>query len=361
MIWIWIGVAIVVFLVGQMIHLATVMAWEDQQTVGLGYFGRSREDRASFKSALGLQARLLTPIMAVLGRTTKFTFEKASFEHEGLPGPRGTCNEDSFAAGMGYAPQPEDVFIVTQMKCGTTWMQHLVYEIAMGGDGDLVDTGKALYAVSPWLEARKSVPIDASDVVGHARPSRVIKTHLPHSHCPFDAQARYVYVARHPVSCFASCVDFIRANAGPLQPKAEDLEYWFTSDHMWWGSWPRHVAGWWKAARDHDNVLFVTFEDMKADLPAVIERVAAFLGSDPLSSEQIERIAHKCSFEYMRDHKDVFEMHPPHLFAVDGQMFVRGTADRHKDVESDVREGILTWSQEELEAAGLPKGELYAD
>lgn len=39
------------------------------------------------------------------------------------------------------------------MKCGTTWMQHIVYEVVGRGRGDLVATGTTLYSQSCWLEA----------------------------------------------------------------------------------------------------------------------------------------------------------------------------------------------------------------
>ena len=95
---------------------------------------------------------LLSPILRLLG-LSKFKFENGSFTHDGVAGPKGTCSAASFARGVGYEPRAEDVFVVTQMKCGTTWMQHLVYEVLCRGQGDLVDTGTALYAVSAWLES----------------------------------------------------------------------------------------------------------------------------------------------------------------------------------------------------------------
>jgi hypothetical protein len=51
---------------------------------------------------------------------------------------------------------------------------------------------------------------------------------------------------------------------------------------MWLGTWTDHVKGWWDRSRGDGNVLFVHFEDMTRDLPAMICRVAAFLGMAPL-------------------------------------------------------------------------------
>jgi len=362
MTWILIGVVVVVVLgIGQMIHLSLVMTSNDQAIAGLGYYGRTRVERRAFKAKLRRQATVLSPILWFLGRVSKLPFDKASFAVRGLPGPRGTGTEESFAAGLDYDPRDEDVFVVTQMKCGTTWMQHLVYQVLHRGAGDLVESGTALYAVSPWLEARTSVSIEAAPLLGIERPSRLIKTHFPASHFAPKANSKYIYVARHPASCYASCADFIRSNAGPIKPREEDLQDWFMSDAMWWGPWPNHVAGWFDAAKNANNVLFVRFEDMKGDLAPVVREVAALLGVEPLSSDEVDAVVRTCSFEYMREHKDVFEMHPPHLLSVDGPMFVRGTTDRHRDLSDALRDKIVDWCRSEMSESAVPYDAVYPE
>ena len=168
----WVGVVVgvlVVLFVLQMIHLSVVLAWSDQKTHGLGYFGLSPAERDRFRAKLKGQARLLFPILRVIGRPSS-TLDNASFTYGGVAGPKGTCSEESFGRADGYDPRPEDVFVVTQMKCGTTWMQHVVYEVLNRGAGDLVDSGTALYAVSPWLEALKSVSVEDAPLKSTVSP-----------------------------------------------------------------------------------------------------------------------------------------------------------------------------------------------
>src|SRR5262245_64544046 len=104
----------------------------------------------------------------------------------------------------------------------------------MRGRGDLADTGRTMYSVSPWLEAQKSVAVDAAPLHGTDKPRRIIKTHLPARLCPFREEARYIYVARHPVSCFASCVDFIATNVGAFAPPLSVIEEWYCSEQAMW-------------------------------------------------------------------------------------------------------------------------------
>lgn len=359
----WIGVifaAALVFVIIQFIYLSTVLKWEHEKSVGLAYYGLPPRDRAAFKRRLKLHALLLSPVLWLSTRLSKFTFQRASFQHKGIAAPMGSCNPESFARADTYQARADDVFVVTQMKCGTTWMQHVVYEVLLRGKGNLVASGTAMYAVSPWIEALKSVPIEQAPTVGTERPSRIIKTHLPAELCPWSPEARYVYVARHPVSCFASCIDFVTTNAGAMAPSLPLFEEWYTrQDMMWWGSWANHIKGWWNRSREEKNVLFVYFEDMKRDLPATIRQVAAFLGMKPLSDTEIQAIAEKCGFAYMQEHQEAFEMHPPHLLATSAELFVRGSADRHLDVPEDARKRVGEWAKKEMEGSSFPMQRVY--
>ncbi|HEX6559665.1 MAG TPA: sulfotransferase domain-containing protein [Longimicrobiales bacterium] len=352
----------IAFIVAQAIYLAMVLKWEDEQTVGLKYYGRPAAGRARFKRTLRRHARLLSPILRLNSHSGHLDFRKARIVYEGLSGPSGSCSTESFARGASYAPQPQDVFVATQMKCGTTWMQHVVYEVLHRGQGSLVETGTALYAVSPWLEGRKSVSLEEAPLLGRERPARIIKTHFPAQFCPFSREARYIYVARHPVSCFASCIDFVVTNVGTYAPPLESFEQWFTSPElMWWGTWTDHVKGWWQRAQHEPNVLFLYFEDMKRDLPGVIRRVAEFLNMPPLDDAEVAQIARKCGFSYMQEHQDNFEMHPPHILQTSAELFVSGHADRHKDVPPAARERVLDWAAREIAGTDLSLLQPYED
>jgi hypothetical protein len=363
MIWFVLGILAGVFAlyITFTVYLALVLAWEDRQTEGLGYYGRPPAERARFKRRLRLHALLLAPLLWLNGRLVKVDFKKASIRHKGVAGPAGTTSADTFARAEAYRPRAEDVFVVTQMKCGTTWMQHVVYEVLHRGAGDIVASGAEMYALAPWLEGRKGVPVDQAPLLGRERPSRIIKTHLPASLCPWSAEARYLYVARHPVSCFASCMDFVATNVGAMAPALPAYEEWFTTrDLMWWGTWTDHVKGWWERSKS-PNVLFVYFEDMKRDLPAMVRRVAQFLGVPPLTDAELARVVEKCGFAYMQQHQDNFEMHPPHILQTNAELFVRGTSDRHKDVPDEVRRRINTWVVAEMAGSGFPLAKMYPD
>ena len=87
-----------------------------------------------------------------------------------------------------YVVRPEDLFIVTYPKNGTTWTQQIVTCIQY--DGQLPE-GKKMYDFSPFLEmlgreAAENVP----------RPGS-IKTHLPYHLQPKHEKAKYILVLRN--------------------------------------------------------------------------------------------------------------------------------------------------------------------
>jgi hypothetical protein len=336
-----------------------MFGWQYFNTKGVAYFGRPQAERQRFKRRVAGYGRFirpaLRPLAAFISNPNQF-----AISYKGVHLPANNCNAKSVAQAVQYAPQPNDLFVVTQMKCGTTWMQQLAYETLQRGQGDFSDAGHGhLYAASPWLESINGVSVSNAPLIGLSQ-TRLIKTHLPASLCPYSASAKYIYVTRHPTSCYGSCVDFFHAAAGPFTPPADALLDWFCSDEMWWGSWPDHAAGFWQWAEARPNVLFVHFEEMKRDLPAVIQRVAAFLQLT-LTEAELALVAEKCSFSYMKAHEEQFEMMPPNFLAAGDTFFKSGSLQRHESVDPARKARILAFCREKLAGSDYPLAQFYPD
>lgn len=342
-------------------YLFWYFQWESRQTSGTSYFGRPLAERRALKRRIRLMSIPALPAAYLLSPLARQQKGLPSFEFEGVHGPMKASGPDVFASARAFTPQPGDVFVATQMRCGTTWMQQVVYQIVTQGRGEFLDAGpRHLNMLSPWIDALNTVSIDAAPSVG-SPPVRIIKTHLPAGLCPYSTAAKYIYVARHPVSCFASIMDFNRSMVGPFLPPAAVMADWFCSDRMYWLPWPRHVEGWWRLSQAHSNVLFVHFEEMTRDLSGVLTRVAAFLGQ-ALTPEELARVAERCSFAYMKAREEWFEMAPPTMFSVAGGEFMRsGRERRHDDVTPEIRDRILAYCRKSLEGAGYPAGQFYGD
>jgi Sulfotransferase domain len=361
MIWLTAVIGLVVLLVADYLYLVWYLQWESSKTSGVAYFGKPLAERRALKARIRRYSTLAVPIVRLLAAINRKRATMPQFEYKGVYGPPKVSNPEVFACAQSYRPGPEDVFVATQMRCGTTWMQQVVYEVVNRGHGDLSDKGHGhLYAISPWIDAVNSVSLEDAPLVGE-KPTRIIKTHLPVSLCPYSPQAKYIYVTRHPVSCFASIVDYNRALLGPLMPSVEKLEAWFCSDRMYWLPWPTHVAGWWQWARTHENVLFVHYEEMITNFADPLDRVADFLGYR-LTAEEKDRITQKCSFRFMREHEEMFEMSPPTMFSVSQARFMAsGRLHRHDDVTPAVRQRIAEYCATALSASDYPAHRFYPD
>jgi len=336
--------------------------WQKKRTEQDAYFSKPLHERRALKAAIKRQRRVILPVANLLAKRLKTTYLPL-FHYKGIAGPAAIASADTYAKAENYPASGDDIFVATQMKCGTTWMQQLVFEILHKGQGDLSDNGyKHMYALSPWLETRGSVPIERAPLVSSEK-KRIIKTHLPTELCPYSNQAKYIYVTRHPVSCFASIKDFFELLTGPFAPQKADLLDWYNSDNMFWGSWAKHVSGWWQWAESKDNVLFIHFEHMRNEPDKIIDQLAVFLAVT-LSSEEKAKVLERSSFRYMQEHEEHFEMAAPNVFSVaaGAKNFMKsGNKQRHEEVEPADRARILAFASRELQDSDYPAGEFYPD
>ncbi|RMD85419.1 MAG: sulfotransferase domain-containing protein [Candidatus Dadabacteria bacterium] len=346
-------------LLGALAYLAYYLRWLGRLTRGNAYFGRTLAERRAIKQAIARRHRLGRLLLAAAGYLGGRRRVPAAW-FAGISAPRLKCTRRTLERAFYFRPTARDVIVATQMKCGTTWMQQIVYEILMHGRGDLSDTGhRHICAVSPWIESFDNVSIDEAPLLGPSQ-RRVIKTHFPASLCPYSPEAKYVYVTRHPASCFASTADFAKLLGGPLCPSRERLLELFCSRRMWWGPWPAHVAGWWEWSRRYPNVLFLHFEEMRDDLREAVRRVARFL-EEPLSPEELDRVVAKADYAYMKAHEEAFEMSPPTPFSVAGDFMKSGRRDRYRDASPAERRRIIEYCRAELAGSSYPAARFYPE
>jgi hypothetical protein len=204
-----------------------------------------------------------------------------------------------FASGLRYQAEASDVFVITYPKCGTTWMQHIVWLLAHGGrplraDQQMTETFPHLEEVGRELIERRPEP-------------RLIKTHLGFSMTPQHPQAHYIWVARNPFDC---AVSFFHHTRGFVQHydfadgTFDDFFECFMDGQVDFGSYFDHLGSW-GARRDEPNVLFTTFEAMRADPRAIVVDVGRFLGGPFEASVDdpavLERVLEHSSFASMRE------------------------------------------------------------
>jgi len=137
------------------LYFRRFVAWETASRRGLNYYGKPLAEREKFKKKLKQNAFFLFPVVsfeAKLQQSGKAKPFIPSITYEGVTGPSYSCTAESFREAAKYHPTAEDIFVSTQMKCGTTWMQQVVYEILSRGNRDLSDKGHVhMYAARRWI------------------------------------------------------------------------------------------------------------------------------------------------------------------------------------------------------------------
>ena len=207
----------------------------------------------------------------------------------------GYISDESLAIGLAYTAQPTDIFISPYSKCGTTWMQQIVHGLRSGGSMDF----KEIPEVVPWLEM-------AHDMQTHPDAPQVAKPHAFKSHLRFDQLpkgGRYIVVLRDPVDAMVSLLRFMDGwfyKRGSVSLEEFAQHYLRLGPGGYW----EHAASWWRV-REREDVLVLTYEEMKADLAEVVDRVADHMGQG-YDADRRALATRQAEFSFMKAHAHQF-------------------------------------------------------
>ncbi|MFI4975871.1 MAG: sulfotransferase domain-containing protein [Caulobacterales bacterium] len=256
----------------------------------------------------------------------------------------------------GYQPRADDIIVATYPKCGTTWTQRIV-DLLVFQSPDPRPFGRT----SPWLDAKIFATIEQDLATLDAQTHRrFIKTHLPYDSVPIYEGVKMIHVARDGRDACMSMHNHMRgfrpeivaaiaaaamadgtATERPPETPEDPRDYylqWIAEAQR--GARPDDVPffefenTYW-SRRTLPDLLFVHFNDLKADLAGEIRRIADFLGIDTPES-LLPDLARAASFETMKSQAG--EMLPELSMAFDhgADRFInKGTNGRWKDVLSE--------------------------
>jgi hypothetical protein len=232
------------------------------------------------------------PSKAILKRAT--TLDELR-EHTGPIG-----SEQSRHAALSFRPESNDVLIATYPKCGTTWLQQIVHGLRTRGSMEFDE----ITAAVPWLELALDLEMDLG--APQAAAPRAFKTHLAWHEIPKGG--RYVYVIRDPKDVAVSLYHFQegwRFDPGAMSTDDYARELFMSKERgrRYW----HHVASWWQQ-RARPDILMLCYEDMKADLPSAVRRIAGFIGLK-LDEELLEIVVRQSSIEFMNQHRAKYDDH----------------------------------------------------
>ena len=161
--------------------------------------------------------------------------------------------------------RPDDIFIVTYPKSGTTWMQQIVKLLRNGGQPDDVRLDRAI----PWLEAL-SPDCYYGKVHGYTPEMatssdllfpRAFKSHLPYELVPggppHTTPAKYIYVMRNPKDVWVSY--WYHQNNTEYKITWDDHVAKILKNEIPFGDWFDHILSWWR----HDSAQTSSLSSMR--------------------------------------------------------------------------------------------------
>ena len=251
-----------------------------------------------------------------------------------------------------FEPGERDVLVCSYYKSGTNWTMQIAVQIAHRGRAEF----EHIHDLVPWPDMSRragfSVPLDVEPQPRAPTGLRIIKTHLAIDDLPYSRAARYICVVRDPKDVFVSSYHFTRALVlGPLMPSVGRWLDTFLSKDAPMGSWARHLSSGWRL-RDAGNVLFLTYDSMRADLGAAVDKIAAFLEVQ-LTPEERAAVMERSSFAYMKRIERKFEAPGAPWSKSTGSMMRRGESGASGElITRDQQLRIDDYWRAELERIG---------
>lgn len=198
-----------------------------------------------------------------------------------------------------FQARPDDIYIASYPRSGTTWTQAITY-LLVSGESNF--DFEHLAEVSPWWERSLAWRTDSADRFATLAGPRMFKSHLPRRWLPNTG--RILYIERDAGDVARSYYRLYRGYLGYQGSFADFLER-FRRGQVQYGSWSRHLAGW-HACRGEPGILFLRYEDLRANTGHVVGQIAGFLGLS-VSEERIGAIVAAAGIDRMKREEDKFD------------------------------------------------------
>lgn len=212
-----------------------------------------------------------------------------------------------------FKVRPDDIFVVTFPKAGTTWCINIVSQLMNGLDfssavfkpvTNYLENAILYEPFGNSLEMKKNVELLDKKIDEYANmPSpRIIKSHLPAQLLPkeiWSVRPKIIYVAREPKDVAVSLFYMLRNTSGLYPYSLNDFLETFLNDHVMYAPFHNHVLDFWKL-RSLENVFFTTYEKMSDNCLDVVSQLSDFLGFS-YNDKQLKDLADYVSFDNLRE------------------------------------------------------------
>jgi aryl sulfotransferase len=259
--------------------------------------------------------------------------------------------------------RPGDIVISTARKSGTTWMQ-MICALLVFQEPRLP---APLQELSPFLEAHPYNPAEIYAELADQEHRRFIKTHAPLSDIPTDPGVTYIVVARNPLDIAVSDYHFYTNdpehpnlyNQRPatahqwLLDKIDEMGANSQERNSYFDTMLKNVSCAWERKAE-PNVVLVHYEDLSADLPSEMRRLARCLDIT-VPENKWPSLVQAATFKQMQATADQIQPGAPAFFrkgsSGEGRaMLTAAEAARYHSLVAQIApQELLVWLQREDE------------
>ena len=200
-----------------------------------------------------------------------------------------------------FEDRDDDIFVITFLKSGTTWVQMILYQMLTDGCMDF----EHIYDVSPWI-TNQSHEGGSPDKVNKLPSPRIIKTHDPYQDFDENFKGKFIYVFRDGRDVAVSLYHHVKNyNNADLKFDENFKKYFSVEENYNWFTFSKS----WLENKNNFNILYIKYSDLKDRFEETIKIIAHFLAIE-LDENTLQRIKERSSFSFMKQYESKFGEQP---------------------------------------------------
>ena len=201
-----------------------------------------------------------------------------------------------------FKTRNDDIFLVSYIKSGTTWLQQILLLLNHDGDQPNLTMKEAFLWPEFCLPTCPDPAREHSYEYFESLPSpRILIFHgWPHLTPAGLPHTKYIFLMRNPKDVAVSMYHHLRGKKGiSYQGNWQDFFELYLSGQVHYGSWFDFHLHWEKFLSSRQQVLYLTYEELHKNIKKYLRKLAVFLGIK-VSEKIIDKVAIGSKLDEMR-------------------------------------------------------------